>query len=67
MVRILLLTSAVIGRFAGYRHIVRMALGHTGICDAGKLRIVQGIYIGSSSITHTGTQTTDHLVNNFKK
>ncbi len=61
----LLLRTAVIRRLTRNRHIVRMALHNPGIGDAGKLGIMQFLDVGSTTISHTGTQTTGQLVNHF--
>ena len=61
----LLLRTAVIRRLTCNRHIVRMALHNPGIGDAGKLGIMQFLDVGSTTISHTGTQTTGQLVNHF--
>lgn len=57
--------DAVIRRLTCNRHIVRMALHNPGIGDAGKLGIMQFLDVGSTTISHTGTQTTGQLVNHF--
>ena len=42
-----------------------MALQHTGICNAGKLSVVQVLDSSSTTVTHTRTQTTNQLVDNL--
>ena len=54
----LLFRTAIIRRFTGNRHIVRMTFHYTGICDTGKFGIVKFFNIGSTTISHTCTQTT---------
>ena len=44
---------------------MRMTLVDTGIGDTGKLRLMQLLDGGSTAIAHTGTQSTDHLIDDF--
>ena len=56
------MTSTIIGSFTCNIYVVRMALGHTGIGNAGKFGLMQLTDIASTTISHTGTQTTNHLI-----
>ena len=62
MVRDLLLSPAVIGRFTRNGYIVGVAFGNTGIGDAGKLGLMQGFDVGGTTVSHAGTQTAYHLI-----
>ena len=62
---IILLWTAIVRCLTGYRYIMRMAFEYTCISNAGKLGIVQFLYIGCTAIAHTGTQTANQLINHF--
>ena len=59
--------SAVIGSLAGDSNIMRMALGNTGISDAGKFSRMKFVDINGTTITHTGTKSAEHLINHLVK
>ena len=60
-----LFRTAVIRRLAGDCNIMRMAFKHAGISDTGKFGIVQLFDISRTAISHTCTQTTGQLIDNF--
>ena len=57
--------AAVVWRFARDGHIVRMALEHAGIGDAGKLGIVELDDVVRPAIAHPRTQAADQLIDDF--
>ena len=57
--------AAVIRSLAGDGHIVGVAFGHTGSCNAHKLSFVQSLNVGCTAIAHSGTQTAKHLIHHF--
>ncbi len=62
----LLFRTAIIRRFTGNRHIVRMTFQYTCISNAGKLGIMQFLYVSCAAVAHTGTQTASQLIHNFE-
>jgi len=58
-----LCARAIIGSFGSDGHIVRMAFGHTGVGDTCELCLVKRLDVGSSAVSHAGTEAANHLVN----
>lgn len=54
----LLFRTAIVRRFTGNRHIVRMTFHYTCIGNAGKLSVMKFLNVSSATVSHTCTQTT---------
>ena len=62
----LVAADTVVRRLAGDDDLVRMALLHTGVGDAGELGIVEIHDAGCTAVAHAGTETADELVEDRK-
>ena len=60
-----LLRTAIVRSLTGYSDIMRMTFQDTCIRDAGKFGIVQLLYIGSATVSHTCTKTAYQLIDYF--
>jgi hypothetical protein len=59
------LSSAVIRRFSCNFYVMRVALFHACIGNANKLRLLQSFNILRTAISHTRSETTHILINDF--
>ena len=62
---LILFSSGVVGSFFGDGYVVGMAFRHSACRDAGKLRLFEFGEVFRSAVTHTGTKSSDKLVDGF--